>query len=443
MNLQDLLAKGMSKVEIAEWIKTLSEREQEAILYDWKFWARDNQLMPEEKPYLGYFYVAGRGAGKTKAGSEWVIQRARDGKGPISLIGATTPDTLDVMLARYPSSIIQSCPPSFKPKWEPSKRTFTFPNGVFGTTFSAEDPEQVRGINSATVWMDEPCKFKNAEELYDQVRMILRHGTDPRWLATSTPKPMRLMRQWTNDPKIYVVRGSTFDNKDNLPAAFLEELLDKYEGTTIGEQEIYGKILFEAEHGLFKRELIDRFRVLYAPKLDRVAIGLDPAVTANRKSNATGISCGGCVYNPNTKQDEVYVLEDATVRGAPSKWGQAVRDLMEKYGATTVVAESNQGGDLVKDVLVRYGIPDWRIKLIHAGESKYDRAIPVATEFEKGRIHHVGNAMEALEDELVAFEGRRDRRNSPDRLDAYVHCIDELILSSVNKRIIIGWGIKI
>lgn len=430
--------RGMSKEEIFQFLTdNMSKEELDALQYDWSFWARANQLMPEDKPYRGYFFCAGKGSGKTHAGAAWVNQRAKAGKGPIALIGATVADVVDVMLHKHTSSIMQISSPEFRPKWEPSKRTVTWPNGVVGTTYSAEDPEQLRGPSHATAWLDEPCKYTNLEEVYTHMNQGLRVSSDPRWLATSTPKPLKLMRKWTSDPKIYVIYGSTFDNANFLPAGFLEDLLDKYEGTTIGEQEIYGKILFEAEHGLWKREIIDRHRVYVPPPLEIVAIGVDPATSSRRASNATGISVAGAAYSQVNARREAYVLEDATCKGPPAKWAMEVKRLMDRYKATTIVAESNQGGEMVRDVLVKYGVPDWRIKLIHAGQSKYDRAQPIAALCEQGRIHHVGtDNLQALEDELVAFEGLRDKRNSPDRMDAYVHVLDELLTSNDNKMVV-------
>lgn len=434
------LRRRFSDKEIAELIGSLSEEEAKILMYDWNFWARPEQLQPPGTWFL-WLILCGRGWGKTRTGSEWIIRRAKAGMGPIALIGETAGDVRDTMIEVGDSSIINVAPPDFKPEYEPSKRRLTFPNGVIATTFSGQDPDQLRGPQHQTVWMDEPAKWDYAQECVEQAMFGLRLGKDPRALATTTPRPIPIIKKWWNEsqlnperesdkpPRVYCTVGSTYDNSANLASQFIEQMQEEFEGTRLGEQELAGKILWESEHALWKQVEIDNFRVapIEVPDMELRAIGVDPTVgdpnqgrtTTKRDIDECGIMVGGRGVDGHG-----YLEGDFTMRGSPKQWASRVSALLETGEYDFVVAEANQGGKLVTETLVAYGVPEAKIILVNASQGKLVRAEPVSLMAEQGKIHHVGEYL-ALENELVTYEGKG---KSPNRLDAFVWLFTFLLL---------------
>jgi len=362
----------------------------------------------------------------TYTGSNWVIQRAKSGYSPIAIVGQTVADVRDVMVEGGPSSIINQAPSNFKPKYEPSKRRLTFPNGAIALTYSGDSPEQLRGANNASVWLDELCKFSDPEESWTQLILGLRVSDNPKVLVTTTPKPIPIIKRLYEDQAIFKITGSTFDNVDNLSANFISELKKKYEGTRLGRQEINGEILWESEDAVFSQDDIDKYRVKEAPFGDNItyAIGVDPAVTTNKGSDSTGIVVG-CVNNDT---GHGYVVSKHTGKYTPSQWARKVSDLCESYNTKLVIPEVNQGGDLVKETI--YQNDNSLIVIpVRATKGKLLRAEPLGLLCEQGRLHIVGSIPE-LEEQMVSYEGVG---KSPDSYDAMVWVMTYLMLGRKRK----------
>jgi phage terminase large subunit-like protein len=423
------LRDSMSEEQIRELIGSLSEAEAKALMYDWSFWARPNQL-PPPGDWFGWLILAGRGFGKTRAGSEWFIQRAKAGFGPMALIGETTADVRDTMIEVGESSIMRVCPPDFMPIYEPSKRRLTFPNGVTATTFTGQEPDQLRGPQHSTVWADEPAKWDYVEECIEQMMYGLRIGKNPQFLATTTPRPIPAIKAWVEDPSVVVTTGSTFENAANLAPSFIKQMRDKYRGTRMGQQELYGKILWESDNAQWRQSEIDAFRIPWKtePLMEVSAIGLDPSVgdpTVKKNIDMCGIVYGGRGVDHNG-----YVLADYSMKGTPAKWAERVKNIVEVEDVDWIIAEVNNGGKLVEETLVAYGVPRAKIILVNASKGKLVRAEPISLLAEQGRIRHVGTNLVKLEEELVTYEGMG---KSPNRLDAMVWLMTFLMLQPKRK----------
>jgi len=401
---------------VLEKIKNLSEKDKLNFLYDWRLRARPKQL-PPKGDWLTWMIRTGRGWGKTRAGSEYVIDQAKKGAGHIALIGETKADARDIMVELGPASILKISRPDFMPKYEPSKRRVTWPNGCVGTIYSGDEPDQVRGPSHDIAWIDELAKFKYPKAIIDNLMFGLRNREDLRILVTTTPRPIPIIKELINDPDTKNVIGSTYENRDNLPKKYFNYIIRKYEGTRLGRQEIHGQILEDNPDALWTRKIIEKNRRNKAPKLIRIAIAIDPQATDNIMSSETGIIGGGL-----SEDRHVWILEDATVKGSPDKWGNAAVTAYHKLEADRVIGEVNNGGDMVEYVIrsVEANIP---YRSVRASRGKYTRAEPVSALYEQGKIHHVGNFPD-LEDQLCEWV---PGDKSPDRLDALVWLVYELM----------------
>lgn len=406
----------LPKKERDEILNSLTKEEAEDILYDWEVWARPKQLPPPGN-WLTWMIITGRGWGKTRAGAEYVIDRAKKGAEHIALIGETKADVRDTMVELGPGSILKNSSPKFYPKYEPSKRRVVWPNGCVGTVYSGDEPDQVRGPSHDIAWIDELAKFKYPQAVWDNLMFGLRNREDLRILITTTPRPIPLIKELKDDPEVRDVHGSTYENKDNLPQKFFDYIIKKYEGTRLGKQEIYGQILADNPDALWTRKIIENNRKNKAPKLIRVAIAIDPQATDNIMSSETGIIGGGL-----SEDRHVWILEDATIKGSPDKWGNAAVTIYHKLEADRVVGEVNNGGDMVEYV-IRSIEANISYKSVRASRGKYIRAEPVSALYEQGKVHHVGNFPD-LEDQLCEWV---PGDKSPDRLDALVWLIYELM----------------
>jgi phage terminase large subunit-like protein len=432
------LKKHFSKTEILAAIATMDELSAKALLHDWRFWARPSQIMPEDEPYFGYLLMSGRGFGKTWTGSNWVIERARAGKGPIALMGQTAAEVRDVMIEGGSSSILKVSPPDFTPVYEPSKRRLTWPNGVIAITYTGDEPDQLRGQSYGSGWADELAKWQYAQEAWDNFIMSLRFGKDPRFLVSTTPRPIDIIKNLYNDPRVFNVEGSTYENADNLAPQFLEEVKRKYEGTSLGDQEIHGKIVWDDPGALWKRNDIDPYRTPPPqPPYYNLIIGLDPNTvgnaTSNTKKKLRNDECGIILACSEMIQGDLhgYILKDASVAGGPYVWCKEVKKLLDKYPMAKIIAESNQGGEMVTQALMKYGIPRHKVELKHHIRSKYDRAQPIAMLAQQGLIHHCGR-FEKLEDEMCSYTGSSNDK-SPNRLDAAVIALHGLLVLKKNR----------
>jgi phage terminase large subunit-like protein len=318
-----------------------------------------------------------------------------------------------------PAGILAIHPKDFRPNYEPSKRRLTWPNGATATLYNAVEPDQLRGPQHDAAWGDEVAKWRYMQETWDQLQFGLRLGKHPRQIVTTTPRPLPLIRKLMNDPDTVVTRGRTYDNAANLAAPFLRQIEDRYGGTRLGRQELEGEVLEDIPGALWQRSNIDRNRRPEAPgDLQRIIVAIDPATSSDEGSDETGIVCVGMARDADG-YNRGYVLADRSLRGSPDEWAKAAVALYREFEADRIVAEKNQGGEMVEAVIraVDRNVP---ISLVHASRGKLIRAEPVSALYEQNRIHHIGR-FDELEDQMCIFSADYDRANgSPDRMDALV-----------------------
>lgn len=418
-----------SKEDRDKILQTLSEAEITGLNYDWRFWGRPEQFSPEPAGWVKWLYLAGRGAGKTRSGAEWIRERVTTGKfRHIALVAPTTSDARDVMLEGE-SGLLNIFPPNQQPFYEPSKRKVTFYNGAIGHLYTADKPDRLRGPQHDTAWADELAAWRYPEA-WDMLMFGLRLGQDPKVVITTTPKPKRILREILQDPTTVITKGSTYDNVDNLAPAFMETIIKKYEGTTLGQQELHAVLLEEDPSALWQRKMLDPLRLRTHPSLQRIVVGVDPNVK-NSDDDETTNECGIIVAGTaicsckQTPELHVFVISDDSARVGPNEWATRVIKTFHQHRADRVVPEVNQGGDLVTIVL-RTIDPLIPITPVFATRGKATRAEPVAALYEQGKVHHVGSFPE-LEDQMCTWvPGEGD---SPDRLDALVWSVYFLMLA--------------
>ena len=379
-------------------------------------------------PWTTWLALGGRGAGKTRLGAEWVRALAF-GIPPyadapharIALVGESEHDVREVMIEGA-SGLLRASPRGERPTWLPTRKRLEWANGAIAQAFSADDPESLRGPQFDAAWCDELAKWRRAEDAFDMLQFGLRLGARPRQLITTTPRATALVKRLIADPRTAVTRAATQVNADHLSPVFLAEVVARYAGTRLGRQEILGEIIEDRPDALWSRATIEAARVAAAPPLARIVVGIDPPAGSRPGGDACGIVAAG-------RADDgcVYVLEDATVTGlAPAGWAAKAVALYRRLDADTLVAEVNQGGDMVRAVLrqVDASVP---LKTVHATRGKWLRAEPVAAMYAQARVKHVGAPMEELEDQMCDFglTGLSAGR-SPDRLDALVWAVTEL-----------------
>lgn len=389
-------------------------------------WARPEQLYDPDDDHDGQLWLAGRGFGKTRSGAEAVHEVAAQPDlcgGRIGIVGRTAGVVRSDML-HGDGGLLTIAKPWFRPKHEPSKQLITWPNGVIAETRSADKLEQIRGPNWGFVWADEIPHWKNPSDAWDMVEFCLRIGSHPRWVGTSTPLPIKLIRGFVADPRVRVVGGSTYDNARNLAPSFFARMKRKYEGTRLGDQELWGRLLEDNPNALFTQDNIAHNRVEVAPDLVRIGVGVDPAVSANPKSNETGIVAGGV-----DRRGHVYILGDTSGIYTPRAWGLAVARLYDLHEADKAIGEINQGGDLVEANLANV-VPHVVFESVRATRGKAIRAEPIGALYEQNRVHHVGDPRRLieLEGQVCAFDPTLpDDQQDTDRLDALVWLITWLV----------------
>ncbi|TCO70920.1 phage terminase large subunit-like protein [Rhodovulum euryhalinum] len=430
----------------ADWIACAPREEQTAFLnslddgalmalpFLFEFWALPHQL-PPDGDWRAWVILGGRGAGKTRAGAEWVRSEV-EGPRPldpgrsrrVALVGETVDQVREVMV--FGDSGLMSCsPPDRRPRWEASRRRLVWPNGAVAQVFSAHDPEGLRGPQFDAAWADELAKWKKAEETWDMLQFGLRLGPSPRQCITTTPRNVGVLRSILANPTTAVTHAPTEANRANLAASFLEAVRARYSGTRLGRQELDGVLLEESEGALWTLAGIEAARIDTAPPLDRIVVAVDPPITGHGGSDECGIVVVGARTQGPPQDWSAVVLEDASLTGvAPTVWAQAAIDAMERFGADRLVAEVNQGGDLVETV-IRQLDPLIPFRAVHASRGKAARAEPVAALYEQGRIKHL-RGLALLEDQMCRMTSRGfDGRGSPDRLDALVWAIHELMIA--------------
>lgn len=407
----------------------------EELQHTWEFWARPNQLEPKGDHWDIWVALAGRGWGKTRAGAEWVRHRIRKGDKIVHCVAPTKGDVRKVMV-EGDSGLLNVCWKGDKtyrgkhigyPEWSPTNNTMTWENGAKAVFFSAEDPERLRGPQAYSAWCDELCAWRNAQETWDMLQFGLRLGKHPQVFITTTPKTTKLLRNILGDEKTVTSTGSTYDNQANLASTFLDAVRKTYEGTRLGRQELYAEILDEASGALWSRSLLAECEVEKdsVPDLNRIVVSIDPAITSNKESDMTGIVVAGVDVN-----GIAYVLADCTGRYTPQQWAARAVSLFEEYQADRIVAERNQGGDMVRHTLQTESetVP---VKLVHASRGKMARAEPVSALYEQDKVRHV-KGLNDLEDQMVTWEPLGSV-GSPDRLDALVWAITDLSLQGYAK----------
>jgi phage terminase large subunit-like protein len=402
---------GQKKVE------ELSDVSVRNLYYDWPAWARDEQLAPKGD-WTTWLLMGGRGSGKTRAGAEWVRGLAASGVTPIALVGETMTDAVAIMV-KGESGILRVTPRGERPKL--SGATLSWPNGAEGMILSASDPDRFRGPQFAAAWCDEIVKWPDAEAAWDMLQFALRLGDRPRQLATTTPAPVPLIRRLLVEQGTAVTRMTTDDNAKHLAPAFLSAVVARYRGTMLGRQELDGELIEDLPDALWSRS---DFRAVGDGVVSRIVVAVDPPVTGGPKSDACGIVVAG------RSGEGVVVLADKTVKPAsPLKWARAAVRAFQDFGADLIVAESNQGGELVRAMIAQVdaNVP---VKLVHATRGKWVRAEPVAALYARGLVSHRAG-LAALEDEMCVFglDGLAGGR-SPDRVDALVWALTELMLSA-------------
>ena len=376
--------------------------------------------MPPDGQWFGWLLRSGRGAGKTRTGAEWVINRAKDGPYyPIALVGQTKADVRDTMIEVGESSVLRISPPWFMPNYEPSKRRLTWPNGMIATAFSGDEPDQLRGPQHGSAWVDELAKFKYPDETWDNLEFGLRLGDNPQAVITTTPRPIPIIKQMLADDDVVDRVVSTYANIHNLAPSYIKRVIKRYEGTRLGRQELHGELLGDVPGALWTRDILEETRVTRHPEFVRVVVGVDPHASVGE----TGIVVAGLGAD-----DHGYVLDDLSTGGSPDNWARQAVTGYHKHDADRIAAEANNGGDMVISTILTVD-GSVSTKKLWASRGKYTRAEPVAALYEQGRVHHVG-MFAALEDEYCTWVPGED---SPNRLDAAVWALTELMLGQDGK----------
>ncbi len=412
-----------------EWLSVLSEAGREATEtelqiapYLWReVWARSSQLPPAGEWRI-WLLLAGRGFGKTRSGAEFIREGIERGCRRAALVGRTAPDVRDVMVEGE-SGLLAVCPPWMGALYRPSKRRVIFRgDGVRGavcTLYSADEPALLRGPQHDIAWADELATWQY-REAWDNLLLGLRLGEDPRCCATTTPKRVPIIKELLSDSTCWKTGGSTYDNLANLAPAFIQQIIARYEGTSLGRQELHAEFLQDVEGALWTQQRIEQTRVSRVPcELVRVVVGIDPSASSNvERSNEAGILVGGLGVDGHG-----YVLEDVSGIYTPHQWATKAVTAYHAWKADRLVAETNNGGDMV-EYTVRVADAQVAYKKLTASRGKHTRAEPVAALYERGLIHHVG-CFGTLEDQMSSWVPGED---SPDRMDALVWVMTELML---------------
>jgi phage terminase large subunit-like protein len=444
MTLKEVMEKS-AREQLAE----LPEKEQRKILgklskeellklqYDWKFHARPKQYKPIseflDSSHSICLITSGRGFGKTRTGAEWVRYVMENGiyrRGTI--VGPTAANARDIMIKG--DGILSVCPPDNMPVYESSKLILTWPNGGIVTIASADNPARLRGQNNEFIWADELASWDKAQDAWDQLMFTLRKGHNPKALVTSTPQPLELIANLFEEsekenPDVMLIEGSSYENQANLNPRFLAKILQKYEGTDLGDQEIHGRLLKNLG-GLFKREYIVHKDWSKLPHMLRTVVAVDPAASSKATSDDTGLAvCAKGLDN------NYYLLHVEGIKRTPKEWADRVAELYKVYNADLIVAEINNGGEMVEETIQK-GYKDLPVKVIHASRGKTKRAEPISLLYQKGKVFHVNHdrkgalarlineAMRDAEKQMFVFRNLPNEKN--DKVDAIVYGFAEL-----------------
>ena len=428
----DLLS-SLSDEEIEGFLNSLSHNAILSLPWLFEHWAHSHQREPDGA-WKTWVVLGGRGAGKTRAGAEWIrdmVEGARpedQGRAKrIALVGETLDQARDVMVLGQ-SGIVECTPLDRRPEWQASKRQLVWPNGAVAQIFSASDPESLRGPQFDCVWADELAKWRKGRATWDMLQFALRLGDDPRQIVTTTPRDNKLLRELLDAESTVVTSAPTSANAAYLAESFLDHVKTRYGGTRLGRQELSGELLTDTEGALWTRSAIEQCRMASAPKLDRIVVAVDPPVTGKDTSDDCGIIVAGVCTDGPPQDWRAYVLADASISTAsPNFWAQKAVSAAHRFDADRLVAEINQGGDLV-ETLVRQINPMISYTGVRATRGKVARSEPVAALYEQGRVFHIGE-LDDLEDQMcqitrTGYVGS----GSPDRVDALVWALTELMI---------------
>jgi len=394
----------------------------------WKVMARPDQLPPDNLP-LFWVIMAGRGFGKTRTGAEWIANLCSTTPGLHVALVAKTPFEARTVMIQGDSGILNAFSNYCDVEYNTSLRQLTWANGSKATIYSSEVPDNIRGHEHDYAWCDEVASWRDAIYVIKMLILSMRRGEKQSILFTFTPKRNEATKYVLGREGAHIVRGSTYDNIDNLPEQFISEIKLEYEGTRLGQQEIYAEVLDDVEGALWTQEMLlqTRLRGFNISDLDKIIIGVDPALTAKEMSDETGIVVVGVQYDPYEKNHKYYVLEDASGRHTPEQWGNMVRSLYGKYSAYEVVGETNVGGEMIESVITdNHRHLNIQYRGIYSSSSKASRCAPIISLYQQGRVKHPENEkLSKLEEQMLEWVPG-ESRFSPDRIDALVMAITAL-----------------
>ena len=405
-----------------------NDDERRVLEYFWPFWARPKQL-PPPGAWSTWLLLAGRGFGKTRSIAEWARSKAESMPGSRgAIVSSTAADARDIVVEGE-SGILAVCPPWNKPRYESSKRRVTWPNGSQATLYTADEPDRLRGPQQHWAICDELAAWRYIDDAWSNLLFGLRLGDNPQCAIATTPRPVQIIRDLLKDSATVVTRGNTYENRGNLAPSFFQKIISRYEGTRLGRQELNAEILEDTPGALWTLAILDKNRINFVPPLVRIVVALDPAATSAKRSNETGIIVAGI-----DAKEHGYVLEDLSEQAPPAQWGETAVKAYDKWGADRIVAEINQGGEMVEHVVTSVAKDLFQRKerkskaiayrAVHASRGKYTRAEPISALDAQGKIHHVGSFAQ-LESQLTTWVPGED---SPDRLDARVWALTDLML---------------
>ncbi len=422
---------ALDEDEVGAFLDSLSPNALLALPWMFEVWALEHQR-PPEGDWTTWIVLGGRGAGKTRAGAEWVRAQVEGARSTdagrcrrVALVAETIEQAREVMVFGE-SGILACSPPDRRPEWQATRKRLVWENGAVAEIYSASNPESLRGPQFDCAWSDELAKWKQGQDAWDMLQFGLRLGEQPQQVVTTTPRRSKLLNGLLSEGRTVSTSAPTEANAANLAESFLEYVTEKYAGSRLGRQELQGEILSDVEGALWSFKALDGCRAA-APELDRIVVAVDPPVTGHAGSDECGIIVAGVLSEGPPQDWRAFVLEDASVRGSPQVWAERALAKVREYGADRLVAEVNQGGDLV-ETLVRSIDPLVPYRGVRATRGKAARAEPVAALYEQGRVAHCGG-FSALEDQMCAmtvsgFAGK----GSPDRLDALVWALNDLMI---------------
>ena len=433
----ELLA-SLDGAELGAFLDGLSPNALAAMPWLWEVWAHPGHQLPPEGDWRVWVILGGRGAGKTRAGAEWIRAQV-EGALPLSpgrarrvaLVGETI-DQVRAVMVEGESGLLACSPPDRRPDFRPSRNLLVWPNGAEAMLLSAANPEAMRGPQFDCAWADELAKWRRCREAWDMLQFCLRLGERPRAMVTTTPRDNPVLVEILEAGDTVVTRAPTEANRAHLAPGFVEALEARYGGTSLARQELAGELVLARKGALWTPQMIDEARVREAPPLDRVVVAVDPPVSSGEAADECGIVVAGLRQNGEPMDAEVYVLADLSCAGeTPRAWAGVVAQAYRDFEADRVVAEVNQGGDLVEAVM-RQIDPAISYRAVRATRGKRLRAEPVAALYEQGRVHHVG-AWPELEDQMCRFGTSALQARSPDRVDALVWAVTDLVIGPAGR----------